>query len=225
MSGTRIKTILLFATLVSCVNAGVTYTYTANNFNYFICGSSGCGNGLSSANHITASFTLGGALPPGLALSDISGQALNWSMNDGNRTLGSSTGNTLYWLSVATDNSGRIVSWFMNGMTPDALYQIQTFNAIYNGSLLRQDYSTQFEHGTAYTNNNPGTWSGGCQVCITSPSDGASPRSQFVALSGTGTAGDTLSVLVGGVSVGQVAVDSEGNWEALPYVSLYGSRV
>ena len=59
--------------------------------------------------------------------------------------------------------------------------------------------------------------------CISTPSDGARPRSQFVALSGTGEPGDSLDVLVGGLSVGQVKVDSEGNWEALPYVSLYGS--
>jgi hypothetical protein len=68
----------------------------------------------------------------------------------------------------------------------------------------------------------------GCQVnspCIVTPSDGASPKSQFVALSGTGTAGHKLNVLVGGFSVGQVQVDSEGNWEALPYVSRYGSSV
>ncbi len=61
--------------------------------------------------------------------------------------------------------------------------------------------------------------------CIIAPSDGASPQSQFVAISGTGTPGDNLDVLVGGFSVGQVQVDSEGNWEALPYVSLYGSSV
>ena len=61
--------------------------------------------------------------------------------------------------------------------------------------------------------------------CITSPNDGASPQSQFAAISGTGTPRDTLNVLVGGFSVGQVQVDSEGNWEALPYVSLYGSSV
>ena len=63
------------------------------------------------------------------------------------------------------------------------------------------------------------------QPYITSPSDGASPQSQFAAISGTGTPGDTLNVLVGGFSVGSVVVDSEGNWEALPYVSLYGSSV
>jgi hypothetical protein len=64
-----------------------------------------------------------------------------------------------------------------------------------------------------------------CSPCITSPSDGASPRSQFVAIAGTGTIGNTLDVLVSGISVGKVKVDSEGNWEALPYVSVYGSSV
>ena len=55
---------------------------------------------------------------------------------------------------------------------------------------------------------------------ILSPSDGASPQSQFVALSGTGTPGDTLDVLVDGGAIGinGVVVDSEGNWEALAYV-------
>jgi len=61
--------------------------------------------------------------------------------------------------------------------------------------------------------------------CINSPSDGASPQSQFVALSGTGTPGDSLNVLVSGNPVGSVIVDSEGNWEALPYVSPFGSSV
>jgi hypothetical protein len=56
--------------------------------------------------------------------------------------------------------------------------------------------------------------------CITNPQDGASPLSQFVALSGTGTAGDRLDVLVDGTPIGSngVLVDSEGNWEALAYV-------
>jgi hypothetical protein len=67
-----------------------------------------------------------------------------------------------------------------------------------------------------------------CQVgvpCITAPSDGASPQSQFAAISGTGTPGDKLNVLVAGAPVGTVTVDSEGNWEALPYVAPFGSSV
>jgi YVTN family beta-propeller protein len=52
--------------------------------------------------------------------------------------------------------------------------------------------------------------------CIVKPSDGASPLSQFVALSGTGSPGDVLDVLVNDVSVGSVVIDSEGYWEALP---------
>ena len=55
--------------------------------------------------------------------------------------------------------------------------------------------------------------------CITSPSDGAKPQSQFVALSGIGTARHSISVQVDSVSLGSVVVDSEGNWEALAYIS------
>jgi hypothetical protein len=54
--------------------------------------------------------------------------------------------------------------------------------------------------------------------CIKYPSDGATPQSQFIALSGTGTAVHALNVLVNGASVGSVVVDSGGNWEALPYI-------
>ena len=61
--------------------------------------------------------------------------------------------------------------------------------------------------------------------CITAPSDGASPQSEFVALSGTGTPGDSLAVLIAGFPIGSVMVDSEGTWEALPYVSAFGSSV
>jgi hypothetical protein len=64
------------------------------------------------------------------------------------------------------------------------------------------------------------TISAACNPCITNPKDGASPQSQFAALSGTGTPGNILSVLVGGFPAGSVTVDSEGNWEALPYVSF-----
>lgn len=60
---------------------------------------------------------------------------------------------------------------------------------------------------------------------ITTPSDGASPQSQFVAISGKGIPGDELNVLVAGAPVGQVVVDSEGNWEALPYVAPFGPSV
>ena len=55
--------------------------------------------------------------------------------------------------------------------------------------------------------------------CISSPTDGANPQSQFVALSGTGSPGAHLSVMVDSVSLGTVTVDSEGNWEALAYIS------
>jgi hypothetical protein len=57
-------------------------------------------------------------------------------------------------------------------------------------------------------------------LCITNPHDGASPSSQFVAISGTGTAGDTLAVLVNNAPIGSngVVVDSEGNWEALAFI-------
>jgi hypothetical protein len=51
------------------------------------------------------------------------------------------------------------------------------------------------------------------------------PVPQFAAISGTGTPGDTLDVQVGGLSVGHITIDSEGNWEALPYVAPYGSAV
>ena len=61
--------------------------------------------------------------------------------------------------------------------------------------------------------------------CIISPSDGAHPQSEFVALSGTGTPNDQLSILVGGAPIGQVQVDSEGSWEALPDIAPYGSSV
>src|SRR5262249_15887931 len=60
------------------------------------------------------------------------------------------------------------------------------------------------------------------QPCITSPADGASPQSNFVALMGTGKPGDTLDVFIDGASVGAVTVDTEGRWEALPYVSPFG---
>ena len=68
-----------------------------------------------------------------------------------------------------------------------------------------------------------------CQMypspCITNPQSGVSPQSQFVALSGGGTAGDKLSVLVNGVPVGSVTVDAEGNWDALPYIHIFGTPV
>ncbi len=65
----------------------------------------------------------------------------------------------------------------------------------------------------------------GIGPCITSPANNASPQSQFAAISGTGTAGDTLNVIVNGAPVGTVVVDSEGNWEALPYVAPFGPSV
>jgi N-acetylneuraminic acid mutarotase len=54
--------------------------------------------------------------------------------------------------------------------------------------------------------------------CIETPSAGASPQSHYVALSGTGTPGDALTVFV---SAGSVVVDSEGYWEALPNLTLF----
>ena len=58
---------------------------------------------------------------------------------------------------------------------------------------------------------------------ITSPADGASPQSAFVAVAGTGPAGVTLDVLLNGSSIGTVSVDSEGKWEALPFVGGSGT--
>ena len=90
--------------------------------------------------------------------------------------------------------------------------------------MVQEDYRDVYL-GIAIDNVRVTTNSCPTSTCILTPTDGASPSSQFAAISGTGTPGDTLNVLVGGLSVGQVQVDSEGNWEALPYVSLYGSSV
>ncbi|HXT68549.1 MAG TPA: hypothetical protein VN700_02265 [Vicinamibacterales bacterium] len=60
-------------------------------------------------------------------------------------------------------------------------------------------------------------------LAITSPADGASPQSQFVALAGVGPAGASLDVLINSVSVGSVSVDAEGKWEALAYVWPFGA--
>jgi hypothetical protein len=60
-------------------------------------------------------------------------------------------------------------------------------------------------------------------LTITSPANGATPQSAFVAVAGTGPAGDTLNVLLNSLLVGTVVVDSEGKWEALPFVGGTGS--
>ncbi len=62
--------------------------------------------------------------------------------------------------------------------------------------------------------------------CIKSPSDGATPQSHFVALSGRGSPGARLTVRINGLPVpGTVTVDAEGLWEALPDIAPYGSSV
>ena len=85
---------------------------------------------------------------------------------------------------------------------------------------------------TEYSRNKIGTGKiNPCQgsgiPCITSPASGVSPQSQFVVLTGTGTAHDLLNVLANGnpVGGGPVVVDSEGNWEALAYVAPFGHSV
>ena len=93
--------------------------------------------------------------------------------------------------------------WFQGGMDEVAYY---------NYALSPQQVLAHYNAGTS-----------GCQ--ITAPSDGASPQSGFVALAGTCTAEHSLDVLVAGSSVGQVTVDSEGKWEALPYIAPFGASV
>ena len=72
-------------------------------------------------------------------------------------------------------------------------------------------------------------FAGGCaddptvQLCITKPSDGSSPQSQFVSLSGIGSPGHALDVILNGVTIGNVRVDAEGAWEALPYLQIFSS--
>jgi len=58
----------------------------------------------------------------------------------------------------------------------------------------------------------------GPALTITSPTDNAYPQSHFVAVAGIGPPGHTLNVLVNSSSVGTVIVDSEGKWEALPFL-------
>lgn len=65
----------------------------------------------------------------------------------------------------------------------------------------------------------------GSGPCILTPPDGSTPKSQFVALTGSGTPNDTLDVLIGGAPVGSVVVDQEGKWEALPYISRSGPQL
>jgi len=100
-----------------------------------------------------------------------------------------------------------------------------------NDNVSFTSNSIQFNlSGTSFTNGFFIQLDFACSTngpCITSPSDGVSPQSQFVSLSGTGTAGATLNVLANGLPVGSgtVVVDSEGNWEALAYVAVFGPAV
>lgn len=81
--------------------------------------------------------------------------------------------------------------------------------------------STQDSSGAlgALLVNNLSIKTGGCQVsttpCIGSPSDGATPQSSYLALSGTGTPQYQVEVLLDSTIATATEVDAEGNWETV----------
>jgi len=223
-------------------SAQVTYTYKGEPFTIFT-GTYSCQNGIGECA-VSGTLTLAAPLPANLDLSPdgppYSFTPSSYSFTDGVNVLNQN--NTSPSCGYACSQPAfNVYATDANSLPTVWNFQIQTGGFCPRITIAPASPPNGYDNAytydgscglTGYAATAPGvagTWTiSSCPVsapCIMTPSSGASPQSQFVALSGTGTAGDKLDVLIVGLPTGQVQVDSEGNWEALAYVSPFGSSV
>jgi hypothetical protein len=177
-----------------------TYKYTGNPFNTINTGG-GLSGYYTTTDYISGTITLSSPLSAYAGgWVDVSSSVTAISFTDGvsNDSLSVCAGGlppTSCYVQFYT-GGGRIFGWTFQ-IEPNSNSVIGSYNF---GGTRPTDYAavgTTCCSEQAETIGNPGVWTQPCPVngpCILAPSDGASPKSQFVALSGTGTAGDTLAV-------------------------------
>jgi hypothetical protein len=116
--------------MVLPLSAGTIYTYTGSDFTQ-ITGS----GGPTTSDFITLSFELVAPLPGNLGPWNGAavGPKLNWTMSDGIDVLSSQNTSDSIDLSVATDASGNIVNWDIQGLGAGQVIYIATFDSPPNG--------------------------------------------------------------------------------------------
>jgi probable HAF family extracellular repeat protein len=195
--------------------------------------------GMNDAGQVVGASTTGVFSGRSLSIGTTQSHAVLWNVLTGAKTdLGTLGGDISVALGI--NNAGQVVGWsYTSGNAAQHAFfyskgVMTDLNSLLPAGWNLQDATAINDSGQIVVNGLVAAGSSSyqqaflmtvspCQSgapCIVSPSDGASPQSQFVALAGTGTAGDTLDVLVDGVPIGSkgVVVDSEGNWEALAYI-------
>ena len=140
--------------------ADVVYTYTGNSFDYV--GTD------PDVTHVSGSFTLPLALPADttsiLTPDTVGGTITDYQFTDGRSIWDKSnyieyTNPLPQWssiISVTTNAGGGIDSWYINIYSPSGL--INSNNAPYDGTLIREDGAQQWDNYNAFNDNAPGGW-------------------------------------------------------------------
>jgi hypothetical protein len=141
------------------------YTYTGNNFNFFV----GPGFGLTSADSVSISLTFTAPLADNLPVTDESSNVVSWSATDGVHTI-TNVGGLLTTLTLSTNSNGSINSWFVFACSEtsaacDSTVEIVTTSESgyegYVGDFNGLDESSTCCNSAAFRIDDQGAWTGG----------------------------------------------------------------
>jgi hypothetical protein len=158
--------LLTVPALVPSAKADSIYTYTGNN--YTICGGTYCTGG-PYALSIVFSTTLTGSALNNLPFTNVTSTISSYTFTDGSGltlTQSNNASGTLN-ISISTNASGNIVSWFVGAYTLNAIVQMQTNWNSPLGFIPGADFSEttpNFAGNFGFIGNNPGTWTSAAPV-------------------------------------------------------------
>jgi hypothetical protein len=147
--------------------AQVTYTYTGNPFTTV-----GGTIGVTTSNHISASFSVPEALAPNLNCANVetsgTGTLLSFNMSDGVHSFGLAPNTQVFCIS--TSASGQITQWIVGNFTAGSFPFIVSTNIPITGNENDEVAFTSTDF--ASVRNNPGSWSASSapntlvQICL-----------------------------------------------------------
>jgi len=175
--------VLLFAIAAPTAKAGTTYTYAGNPYN--TCSGTYCTGG-PYALSVTFTTTLTGSALASLPLTDITATITSFTITDGSGLIINTviSGTTNYKdFQIATDASGNLVGWFINGCLNSCNTQMQTnwntpgFSFQPGEDFSETSPSFSGSYGDIY--DDPGTWTSQTGA-VMQPNSTANLSQQFV---------------------------------------------
>ena len=166
-------TVSLSALGTARAGASAVYTYTGNDFTFFL-SPRGSANPYTTSDRVTASIVLSTALGDNLAFMNVA--PTSFSISDGVNTITQASGGSTNLFKFSTNASGRITDWNIdveNG--PSVTLQIATVNTLCIPGSIPCDLGEDIAIASEGFNFSRGKWAGPNQPIASTPLPAALP--------------------------------------------------